>query len=549
MKTKKILLLLFALITALNTFTPYSTYAINSEDIYDNTKCTDIYSSNDAIEYSNLATEPIITLTPGDVTIENLSEGAILMLASYSGENLVDVKSVPVYADVKITIASTNLNLTNTDTIKAFLWTDLASLIPLCESKTEGQKHIEEGLPENYDVVKYIPSKTIKVSENVLTNDMVTLGAGWSGNLTDGFTHTAGYTEPLVFAINSADGESYYVEGTMTNNGETLFRMKIGDSYPTDPYNGTNNLAWGVKSVGGGDFSILPVNKFNGTIKNLTCKKIIESGTEEIVVKLQQVGTDNMSNQISGMWNTNIGFRALRDLVNGTRNIGVGAYALSELQTGGRNIGVGTYSMGHMTYGENNISIGADSSFMVAKATDCIAIGKASLHYGKDLKNNIAIGTSALYGAGNKNDSEAYRNVAVGTQAGYYNGSHNNVFIGNGAGYNNNDYGNVFVGSGTGTVAGYHSTGNRLTVIGHNSGAANGKNSVTVIGTYAKGGGHNSTAIGYQAETTKANQVVLGNDLVTETLIKGDLIVRGTDGIKRQIVFNDDGSCSWIAAE
>ena len=62
--------------------------------------------------------------------------------------------------------------------------------------------------------VRYIASKTLRVGENVLTDDMVTLGTGWSGSLAAGFTHTSGSTEPLTFAVGAADGESYLVDGT-----------------------------------------------------------------------------------------------------------------------------------------------------------------------------------------------------------------------------------------------------------------------------------------------------------------------------------------------
>jgi hypothetical protein len=31
------------------------------------------------------------------------------------------------------------------------------------------------------------------------------------------------------------------------------------------------------------------------------------------------------------------------------------------------------------------------------------------------------------------------------------------------------------------------------------------------------------------------------------TMLEGDLIVNGKDGVKRQIVFNEDGTCTWTA--
>lgn len=56
----------------------------------------------------------------------------------------------------------------------------------------------------------------------------------------------------------------------------------------------------------------------------------------------------------------------------------------------------------------------------------------------------------------------------------------------------------------------------------------------------------NNIAIGKEANCDKDNQTVIGNDATIETIVRGDLIVKGTDGIKRQIVFNNDGSCTWV---
>ena len=90
----------------------------------------------DGTKYYNKVPELTITLTTSDVTIENLSESATLIVASYNGNRLVDIKTVSVSADGTTTIASMGLSLTNADTIKAFLWKDMLDLVPLCESKS-----------------------------------------------------------------------------------------------------------------------------------------------------------------------------------------------------------------------------------------------------------------------------------------------------------------------------------------------------------------------------------------------------------------------------
>ncbi len=62
------------------------------------------------------------------------------------------------------------------------------------------------------EVAKYISSVTFAVEEIDIADDAVTLGTGWSGSNTEGYTHISGNTEPLSFAINAADGEQYIVE-------------------------------------------------------------------------------------------------------------------------------------------------------------------------------------------------------------------------------------------------------------------------------------------------------------------------------------------------
>ncbi len=66
----------------------------------------------------------------------NLNESATLIVASYNGSKLIDIKFVPVSNDCEKTIASTGLTLTKANTIKAFLWRDVSAMMSLCESKS-----------------------------------------------------------------------------------------------------------------------------------------------------------------------------------------------------------------------------------------------------------------------------------------------------------------------------------------------------------------------------------------------------------------------------
>lgn len=387
----------------------------------------------------------------------------------------------------------------------------------------------------NDGAVHEIPTVTHKIGENLLTDDIVTLGAGWTGNMTDGFTHTAGNTEPLTFDINSADGDRYLIFATFGNTAESAIHLTIGDSYPSDPY-GNNPFIWGVQSVGGGSFSITPITSgWTGTINNLACHKIIEDGeyTYTASVILDGLAHDDMPNHLAGFWNIQMGVNALKGSINTTRCIAIGKDSLGSLKSGGRNIGLGTYSLPYMEYGENNISIGADSGFSVIEAHDCVIIGKAAMQRGKKVKYNIAIGPSALYGDGKKDETESEGNVGIGKQAGYYCSGKSNVYIGPQAGYYHQGNTSVYIGSSAGRT---NTTGYNNVAIGPNADCSN-------------AGASNWVAVGAGAKANKSNQAVFGGDHITETLLKGDLIVRGADGVKRQIVFNEDGTIGWVTAE
>lgn len=377
--------------------------------------------------------------------------------------------------------------------------------------------------------VREIPSVTFKVGQNVLTDAIVTLGAGWSGNLADGFTHASGSTEPLTFAINSVDGESYFIDGNTPVTGATLYHFAIGESAPTDPYNNKPTIAWCVKSVGGGDFKIIPKSDFSGTLTNLTCQKITEDGAEEVTVVLEDIGHAPSADHISGPWNVQIGPEALANLVNGTRNIGIGRFALRNLKSGGRNIVIGTSALNEVEYAEDNICIGADCGLNVSSATGTIGIGKAAMYNGSTYTDSVAIGRQALYAKDAAETAAIENDVAIGVQAGFKNASNMNVFVGHQAGYNNTKNQNTFVGAGAGKTS---TSGWGNTCIGSGADVA--------AGSYSK-----VVTVGRGAKATKSNQAVFGGDDITETLLKGDLVVRGTDGVKRQIVFNEDGTFGW----
>ena len=77
---------------------------------------------------------PVITCEQELFKIYNLDEEAIFIVAGYSGEKLNDVKIIPLSQNSQITLASTGLDTSKSNTIKAFLWKDLQTLFPLCRN-------------------------------------------------------------------------------------------------------------------------------------------------------------------------------------------------------------------------------------------------------------------------------------------------------------------------------------------------------------------------------------------------------------------------------
>jgi hypothetical protein len=180
-----------------------------------------------------------------------------------------------------------------------------------------------------------------------------------------------------------------------------------------------------------------------------------------------------------------------------------------------------------MIGGEENVAIGADNMLEVKEGEGCFSIGMGAMYCGASRMNDVAIGKSALRGVAT---SETSNNLAIGINSGYkVTTAKNNIFVGNNAGYNlTSGYCNTIIGDGAGKAV---TTGYFNTIVGRNANAP--------------AAGRGTVVIGDGAVATKNYQAVIGADNITETLVKGDLVVRGTDGVYRQIVFNADGTCSW----
>lgn len=103
--------------------------------IPDNDSYTVIYDSK--LTMHRLIPKPSLTLTADKISVSNLNKPAVLFVASYDGNGLLDIKKIEIGADIEKTIAETALNTVNAVKISAFLWDNSdgkwdVNMYPLC---------------------------------------------------------------------------------------------------------------------------------------------------------------------------------------------------------------------------------------------------------------------------------------------------------------------------------------------------------------------------------------------------------------------------------
>lgn len=398
---------------------------------------------------------------------------------------------------------------------------------------------LSEQIGEQYEkTIHYIESISFPVGENLI-NDSIpfVLGANWTGDIASGFTHASGSKEPLIIQVPTDTDVAYYIDWETVENYEAALLVSIGNTVGVDTYKGSEMPSTAIISDGG-YLKFTPESNYAGSISNISIRKVGE-GETIITKEVFNIDSNTMENSIVGFWNTAIGRNVLKCNQNGSRNVGVGNNALRELTTGTRNIGIGTFALCYLQSGERNIAIGADSLWFATHADDCIAIGMAAMSTRgtaeTSLKECIAIGRDAMHNCAN----DARNVIAVGRYAGTY-ATIEDVFVGTRAGYRSGGRGNTAIGDQAFSTYTQSGDGARDPETGNLMGDYNtfiGKNADVADVQTAK---NRSTAIGYNAKVEKDDQVVIGGDNVLETLAKGDFIVRGTDGIKRRLVFNPE---------
>ncbi len=212
-------------------------------------------------------------------------------------------------------------------------------------------------------------------------------------------------------------------------------------------------------------------------------------------------GNNNTSNGYSalrsnttGSYNTANGSLALRFNTTGNNNTANGYSALRENTTGSHNIANGYNALYSNTTGNHNIANGYFALFSNTTGNNNTANGSLALRFNTTGANNMANGYNALFSntTGNNNTANGYLSLRFNT-TGVFNtasGSDAGSYIADGSTANTTGDYNVFLGAGTKALA---------------------------------DNDQNEIVIGYNAIGLGSNTVVLGNDSITDTYLKGDV--------------------------
>jgi len=200
------------------------------------------------------------------------------------------------------------------------------------------------------------------------------------------------------------------------------------------------------------------------------------------------IGSGVLSNNTTGYRNTGIGIYALQNNTSGQGNTATGQNSLTTNTSGERNVATGMRSMALNTSGFANVAVGFDALFGNTTADHNTAVGLDALYYSNG-SHNTAVGDSTLWGIYNTQKHMGYKNTAIGSRAGFHLGNT----------YSN--YASIF--------------DTAVTFIGANSSRDSSIPYTTSL--------QNSTAIGYNARIFASNQISLGDENITTTLLRGNV--------------------------
>ncbi|MBT7706888.1 hypothetical protein HN747_05585, partial [archaeon] len=206
------------------------------------------------------------------------------------------------------------------------------------------------------------------------------------------------------------------------------------------------------------------------------------------------VGHQALYSNTTGFYNTTQGYKSLYTN-SGSHNTAQGHNSLYSNTTGGHNTAIGIESLSNNTTGTQNTAVGSFSLQANTTGADNTATGRGSLRSNTTGNYNIATGYYSLYSntTGNYNTATGYQSLYSNTTGTY------NIAVGHRAGrYQSDDSTNP--------------SGSNSVYIGYNTKASGSVDAET-----------NQIVIGSEAIGIGSNTVVLGNDSITTTALKGNV--------------------------
>jgi hypothetical protein len=223
------------------------------------------------------------------------------------------------------------------------------------------------------------------------------------------------------------------------------------------------------------------------------------------------LGSFSLFTNTTGTHNNALGSFALAYNTTGGNNNALGNNALSANTTGTGNNAIGYNTLANNTIGSFNNALGYQAFAANTEGSNGTAIGKFALYSNTTGSENNAIGLSALY-----SNTTGYENTAVGSTA----------INSNTTGFRNTALGSTALGSnttGTYNIAQGYQAGSYLL---DGTSAASTSDYSVFLGSNTKSltnNDQNSIVIGYNANGLGSDTVVLGNDDIVTTALKGNV--------------------------
>lgn len=347
--------------------------------------------------------------------------------------------------------------------------------------------------------------------ENQDGGDNVLLGNSAGKNNTGNYNVIAGYSSGL----NNTAGDNVMLGNSSGYSNQAAYSVFIGRWAGKSNTTGAENLFIGANA--GNENT---TGSYNTVVASQDAMLAGPFGNYNAIVGYNSNvngGTGNSlfgalaAGNISGNYNTAIGYESAGDMTGGANNVFVGAYSGADIPVASptNNVCVGYYSGSNLNIATGNIFVGSNAGKDAVSANNNVVIGNTAGNELNDGHANVFIGNLA-----GTSETNGDQNVYVGNNAGVNSsGGSYNVAVGTYAGNDiTTNTENVFVGNSAGFNQG---SGNNIVAIGSGAGDSfSGNQSCTFVGKDAdasSGSILDAIAIGAFTTVTASNTGVIGN--------------------------------------